>query len=153
MAFCSNCGAQIEDGAAFFLIFWTQVGANPNAGVNQDVDPVGGAQSSQATPDDVNQNKIYAVLAYFGILVLIPILAAPKSEFAKFHSNQGLVLFIGEIALSILGMILGSISFLLGSLVSLVSIGALVLAIIGIINAAKGEMKELPLIGSIKILK
>ena len=28
------------------------------------------------TTEDVNQNKVYGILAYFGILVLVPILAA-----------------------------------------------------------------------------
>ena len=32
-----------------------------------------------------------AILAYFGILVLIPILAAKDSKFARFHANQGLL--------------------------------------------------------------
>ena len=43
---------------------------------------------------DVEQNKVMAILAYFGILVLIPILAAKDSKFARFHANQGLLLCI-----------------------------------------------------------
>lgn len=42
-----------------------------------------------------------AVLAYFGILVLIPILAAKESKFARFHANQGLILLITGVAYSI----------------------------------------------------
>ena len=139
MAFCSNCGAQLEDGANACPNCGTAVGANPE---------VNAAQSTSGA-DDVNQNKVYAILAYFGILVLIPILAAPKSEFAKFHSNQGLLLLIG----ALICMVIGVIPFV-GWLIAFAGdIFILVLAIMGIINAAKGEMKELPLIGSIKILK
>ena len=119
---------------------------------------------------DAENNKIYGILAYFGILVLISILAAPKeSSFSRFHANQGLVLFISEIAasivLSILGAVLAGLGFAssMGLAVTMsiivvvlsIAIGAfvLVLAIMGIVNAAKGEMKPLPLIGSINILK
>ena len=38
-------------------------------------------------------------------------------------------------------------------LISLLSIVFLVLAIVGIVNAVNGKAKELPIIGSIKILK
>ena len=38
---------------------------------------------------DVQNNKVMAVLSYIGILVLIPILAAKESPFARFHANQG----------------------------------------------------------------
>lgn len=100
-------------------------------------------------PEDINKNKIFAILAYFGILVLVPIFAAKDSKFAKFHANQGLLLFIAEIAGSVI-----SIIPILGTLVSfVVSIACFALAIIGIINAAKGEAKELPVIGKYEILK
>ncbi len=54
--------------------------------------------TSEFDPNDINQNKIMAILAYFGILVVIPILAAKESKFARFHANQGLVLFIASVA-------------------------------------------------------
>lgn len=98
---------------------------------------------------DINNNKIFAILAYFGILVLVPIFAAKDSKFAKFHANQGLLVFIAEIAGSVISVIP-----VLGTLVSfVVSIACFALAIIGIINAAKGEAKELPIIGKYQILK
>ena len=31
---------------------------------------------------DAEENKVFAILAYIGILVLVPILAAPNSKFA-----------------------------------------------------------------------
>ena len=57
-------------------------------------------------PKDVEANKVYGVLAYLGFLVLIPILVAKESPYAKFHSNQGLTLFIVEVGMSIGGNIL-----------------------------------------------
>ena len=115
--------------------------------------------TSEFDPQDINQNKVMALLAYFGILFLVPLLAAKDSKFAKFHANQGIVLFICEIAACI-------VTFFLSFLFGLINIGWLgsllgyllylacgILAIMGIINAAQGKAKELPLIGKIKILK
>jgi len=95
--------------------------------------------------EDIDKNKGYAVLSYIGILVLIPILAAKDSKFARFHANQGLVLCL-----------LGIIIFALANFISIIGIldvAVLVFAIMGIVYAAQGQAKDLPLIGSIKILK
>lgn len=102
-----------------------------------------------------------AVLAYFGILVLIPILAAKESKFARFHANQGLILLITGVAYSIfVQVVIKIVSFISYVLAGIVGIALglawlllLVLAIIGIINAVKGEFKQLPLIGQFQILK
>ena len=116
---------------------------------------------------DVEQNKVMAILAYFGILVLIPILAAKDSKFARFHANQGLLLCIAMfgwiIADSVLtallrailwrGLGLWSIYSLCGTVLNLVYIVFTVLAVIGIINALNGRAKELPIIGKYRLLK
>ena len=100
------------------------------------------------------------ILAYLGILVLIPIFACKGSRFARFHSNQGLVLLLACVAYNIvygiINAILLAISWRLafiGTILSLVGIVFLVLAIIGIVNVCNGRAKELPLIGKIKLLK
>lgn len=103
------------------------------------------------TPDqnDVQSNKVMAILAYFGILFLIPLLAAKESPYARYHTNQGLVLFLFTIVCGILGMIpkfgwiISSIGYLIG----------FVFFIIGVINAAGGKMKPLPMIGNITLIK
>jgi uncharacterized membrane protein len=98
---------------------------------------------------DVEENKVYGVLAYIGILFLVPLLVAPKSPFAKFHANQGCVLFIASVALSIVWIIP-----ILGWIVGFVGgVAVLVFAVMGIINAINGKMKKLPLIGDIEIIK
>ena len=109
---------------------------------------------------DIEQNKVMAVLAYIGPLVLVPILAAKDSKFAKFHANQGLTLFICSfvycIAVFIISFILYSISDWLGFFVHilrLLNLAFLVLAVLGIINAVNGQAKELPVIGKFQLLK
>lgn len=103
----------------------------------------------QFEQQDVQQNKTMAILAY--ILFLIPLLAAPNSKFAKYHTNQGLVLFLTGFAIGIVGNLIPIIGPLL--IVPIAYIGIFVLAIIGIVNASKGEAKPLPIIGGISILK
>ena len=97
---------------------------------------------------DISSNKVMAIIAYFGILVLIPLFAAKDSKFARFHTNQALILFITEVIAIIISKIpvigfLGTILYCLCS----------IFAIIGIVYAAQGKAKELPLIGKYKILK
>ncbi len=103
-----------------------------------------------------SNDKVYGVLSYLGILWLVGLLAS-KSEYTKFHVNQGIVLFIIEVAAGILSVIIGFIPFvgwiLSGIIGGVVGLACFVLAILGIVNAAQGEMKALPVIGSIKILK
>ena len=116
--------------------------------------------TSEFSQQDINSNKVMAILAYLGILVLVPIFAAKESKFAHFHANQGLVLFLAEIAfyivLTIVSAIILAISwklYFIITILSLVWIVFLVLAIIGIINAANGKAKELPVIGKFTLLK
>ncbi len=116
--------------------------------------------TNEFDPQDIEKNKFMAILAYFGILVIIPILAAKDSKYARFHSNQGLILCIAAIlysvAYSILSSIILSISWRLYWLVSIISVlglAFLIWFVLGIINAAQGKAKELPLIGHFKLLK
>ncbi len=111
-------------------------------------------------PQDIEQHKGMSVLAYFGPLVLIPMLAARDSAFARYHSNQGLLLCIASIiygiAYSILSAVILAISwhlYFVVSLIGLVGFVFAVLAVIGIINAVNGKAKELPVIGKYHLLK
>ncbi len=116
---------------------------------------------------DIEENKVMAILAYFGILVFIPILAAKESKFARYHANQGLILFMALVGWSIAdyiltailrtllwrGMGLWEIYSLCGTILNLVYFVFTIFAIIGIVNALNGKAKELPVIGKYKILK
>ncbi len=159
MAFCGNCGTKVEDGKKFCPTCGAPMeatGAQP-----QQTPPQASAQEKLANlnnpadttarfdPADIEANKIMAVLAY--ILFLIPLLAAKESPYAKFHTNQGLLVFLAAIAVSFVGGIIPILGWFV-----ILPVGCIVVAvigIIGIINAWTGKAKELPIIGKIQIIK
>ncbi len=176
MAFCGNCGAKVDDGVKFCPSCGTAIEAAEQK-TGQSEQPKQGAQNDFAeklqglnntadtTADfdkaDIEQNKVMGILAYLSWLVLIPIFAAKNSKFARYHANQGLLLAICEIiwwvATAIITAIAYAIAWWLGSLLStvlsLVNLVFLVMLILGIVNAANGKAKELPVIGKFRILK
>jgi uncharacterized membrane protein len=121
---------------------------------------MGTPEALEVDPEDAEKNKIFGILAYLGILCLVPILAAKESPFAKYHANQGLVLFVLEIVIWIalfvinivLAMLPGGLGFL-SAIFGLLYLAPLVLLVIGIINAAAGKCVPLPVVGGIKLLK
>ena len=173
MPFCTQCGAKIDEKAVICPSCGAQqVNANTsnanynfNAGFTPPPSPnnsfMGDDLTQMFDPNDVQQNKVLSVFAYLGILFLIPLLAVPNSRFARFHVNQGLVLFLFDIASGIIVGIVSAIFIwtpIVGSIIiwlisSIFTIGALILTILGIMNAATGKAKELPLIGKIKLIK
>lgn len=107
------------------------------------------AQVVHVDPQDAEKNKVMGILAYIGLLFLVPLFAAKESKFAMYHANQGLILCIASFGLSIIL----SITVVLAILTPLVFIATIIFAILGIINVTKGECKPLPLIGKFQILK
>ena len=103
--------------------------------------------------NDINQNKALSIVAYIPVLFLITWLAAGHSPYAKFNANQGLILTIFAAAAAIVNKFIGWIPFI-GDVISwlvwmVLSIAVLALMIIGIVNAAQGKAKKLPLIGDL----
>ena len=153
MLTCKQCGTQVEDG----VMNCTNCGASIEAPVQQN-QPIDLSEkfnefnntadtTSEYDAQDIEKNKVMALLAY--IIFLIPLLAAKDSKFARFHTNQGLVLFLGGIIASVVAAI-PVIGWIIAPIAGLV---ITVLAVIGIINALNGRAKELPVIGKFKILK
>ena len=105
-------------------------------------------------PMDIEANKGISVLSYLGILFLIPMLSRQNSRFARFHVNQGLILLITEAAYNIVVRIVRAIPVIrmLGGILGFLDIIFLILMILGIVNAAKGQAKELPVIGKLRLL-
>ena len=169
MAFCGNCGTKIDDNAKFCPGCGQAVEAPATEQIKTEATEQPKAEQAQGQQndlsakvanlnntkdttdqfdkDDIEKNKAMGLLAY--ILFFIPLLAAKDSPFARYHANQGLVLFLCGLISSVVWIIP-----ILGWIIApILSIVITVLAVIGIINALNGKAKELPIIGKFKILK
>lgn len=87
---------------------------------------------------------LMGVLAYLGILIIIPFFVAKDNPFVKFHIRQGLVLVVVEIILSVAMRMFWALSPLL----LVLQLVTFILSIIGIVNVFQKKEKELPIIGS-----
>lgn len=102
-----------------------------------------GQSTTSTTKEDVEKNKTMAIIAWF--IFFIPLLTDAKdSKFAKFHANQALLVTLLYVVAAFTS------AFLIGFLIYPV---AFVFWIMGIISAANGQMKRLPIIGGIDIIK
>ena len=169
--FCNNCGAQNPDNGVFCVSCGQSLqqaapAQPPQQEYYQQQAQYQQAPQAEAPVDeaqDAQNNKLMGILSY--IIFFIPLITGDtkKSPFVKFHCNQGTVLWIAGICYSIAQAIIsaifraifhyGVVSSIISTLLSLVSIVFLVLAIVGILSANKGEKKPLPVIGGFTIIK
>lgn len=159
MAFCTKCGASVPDNSAFCSA----------CGASQ---AKAGANTYVATPDgfdpaDIAKNKVVCALSYLGILFFLPLVICPESKFGRFHANQGLILLITNVGLSIaatiVNIILGLlftallplkiIGTLLTTLIAVaVGVASLGLFLYGLINTLEGKANRLPVIGKFTLI-
>jgi len=163
MAYCSICGTELDEN-----------GICPKCAAEADEKEGTDARNRilekfQDTPDetadydteDIEQNRIFAVLAYLGIFLLVPIICAPNSKFARFHASQAIDLILGTALYTVLAAIITWLCFRVGTALGIIFLGIFLIGslalfllwIIGISNAAKGLAKELPYLGSFRLLK
>ena len=107
--------------------------------------------SSTNSTEDIDSLKAIAAIAYLGILFFVPMITHPKSEFAMFHANQGLLLLLAGIIVSVVGSVIPVLGWFV--IAPIGGIFILVLFILGLINALQGKMKRLPLIGNFDLIK
>ena len=122
-----------------------------------------------------NNNTIYKVLAYMGILWLVGLLGKGKDdESVKFHVGQGMILTIASVILYIIVSLINNLLItnifketlfgitigvsptglaIMGILNLAVTAFQLTFMIIGIVNVNKGTNKKLPIIGSFAFYK
>ncbi len=97
---------------------------------------------------DKQSGKALAIIAYLGVLALIPYFLEKNNKWVRFHTIQGINLMIWELIFTVVGFIpiIGKIAFIGNAF-------CLALLILGIMNVCKGEAKELPVISSFKFIK
>lgn len=103
------------------------------------------AGEKNASPDKGQNKMVMGILSYLGFLVLIPFFVSKDDPSVKFHIKQGLVLFIIEVIIWVLGIMFWS--YFMSSLLQLLDLAVIVLSVIGIVNVIQGKEKMLPLVG------
>ena len=101
-----------------------------------------GSKSEPSRDPEIQEGKFFAAVGYLSVLCFVPLLLKKGNRFAQFHGKQGLVLFILEVAASILKAIpaLGDVVFTLAFVV----LG--ILSLVGIVKVLMGEYWEMPVI-------
>jgi uncharacterized membrane protein len=151
MKTCNNCGAQVEDVAKFCPECGFKFGAiaEPRAAVTDIYD-----HTSEFSPEDIANNKLYAILMYCVSLmgIIIGLLAAGDSPYVRFHVKQSLKLFICEV---LLGLITAALfwTIIVGIAGGIAIVVLAVVDIICLVNACKGLAKEPPIVCKIGFLK
>ena len=94
--------------------------------------------------------KVISILDYIGILWILGLFIEKDDQDVKFHTNQGLTLFLLEVVTGVFTAlaVIPFVGFLFTIIGGILGIVCLVLAILGIVNAAQGQQKPLPVIGT-----
>lgn len=129
---------------------------------------------AQFDKKEVESGKGMAILSY--IIALIPYFSEKKNKFVRFHAVQGMNILIVAAAWAILGAIINSIvnaifcstgygywysscwytfgiEDVISWIIGFISLGIGIIDLIGLIYAATGKAKEVPIIGKLKIIK
>ncbi|MFH0839503.1 MAG: hypothetical protein V1883_00610 [Candidatus Omnitrophota bacterium] len=98
-----------------------------------------------AEDKEVKDGKVFALMAYLGILCLIPLVVKKDNKFVLFHGKQGLVLLIGELAAGIIGII-PFVGWIVG-FISIILFGTL--SLLGIVQVLMGNYWKIPVVADL----
>jgi len=136
MAYCAKCGSQLNEGDK----------ACGNCG-----EPAPGANRA---PETTSSNDMWmGILSYLGLLALIPYLVKDQSAFVRAHAVRGINLLILEVIAMVAAGVFSWVPVLSGILNTIVGLASFAFSLIGIINVANKEDKDLPVIGNIRLIK
>lgn len=163
MFYCTKCGSQVQEGMNYCPVCGEKITAESHGqGYYQDGMGYGFTGGAEYDAMDVENNKFLAVCSYLGALVFLPLLIRRESPFTRFHANQGLLIFLGEIICQAVSRGMHMVHDwgwpfwgfgLIGNVLDVLQLVFVVFSIWGIINVCTGKYVPLPVIGSIQILK
>lgn len=148
MAFCSNCGKEIPDGASVCPSCGASLASTPAVKSVEEFD-----HTADYDAADISDNKVYALSAYifsfFGVLLCNVL--AKQSPFAQFHAREALKIDIVALVVYILSVLLcwTCIVPVAGAVFEII---LLVVRIIAFVQVCKGQAKEPWMIRSIGAL-
>lgn len=102
------------------------------------------AETPPAVP--VTEDRTVAILSYLtiiGFIVAIVIHSSKKTKLGAYHLRQ----MLGLVLVGLAGSVLGVIPILGWLALMVIWVGLLVFWVLGLIAAAKGELKPVPLVG------
>ena len=124
MAFCGNCGAQINDGAKFCPVCGTVQGAQ--AAPNQQQQQSAPAQSAGLRTDE-EKYRYLAALSYLNIIFMIlGLLVGNASNYLRHHANQCVCLMIWNICCGLvciipfIGWLVGIVGMIAGFVIMII---------------------------------
>lgn len=108
-------------------------------------------------PRDAYRNRDITLLCYLPLLFWIPLVSRPRSRFARFHANQGLIMNIVIFSWWIIEAILTSffndqLLYFLSIILASFNIFVLILIGFGILSVTNEQARELPIIGRFRII-
>lgn len=152
MAFCTKCGSEVPEGTTFCPKCGMPMGsaAAPAPAPQYAVAPEWD-HTAEFDPQDISDNKVFAMacylLSFFG--VLIAIIAAKDSPYAKFHVRESLKISVMEVVctfmfiIPFLGWFAGGVCILILAIVTLIQF----------FSVCGGNAKEAPIVRSFMFLK
>ncbi len=146
MKICPNCGAQLEDQAAFCVQCGAAFAPAPAAPVYD--------HTAEFNAEDISANKIYAMLVYLtgAIGIIIALLAAKESKYVMFHVRQAMKLLVCEvIAVLATAVLFWTCIMMIAGPVAITILA--VLEIIAFFQVCGGKAKEPAIIRSLNFLK
>ncbi len=174
--YCPNCGNKVNEGNSFCASCGQKLDNNSNKEekiVNGNTPSnVNNTVNNNVVKSNNDNTKIYKILSYFGFLFVIGMVVNEKDDKSvRFHVGQGMLVFILDILVFIVNNVIIRNVFgrrisvwgyttgvyevsMIGRIIMYgLYLGVFVFSIMGIINAAKNEDKELPIIGSLAFYK
>ena len=122
--------------------------------------------NGEFTKEEENKYKNIAVFCYIPFICLYFIVTGEykKSEYLKFHVNEGIDLTLAFIIIVIINKICNAIfnqnslvlhntPFIIDAVISFLYFCIILLMLFGILNTVNYKSKELPIIGKIKLIK
>ena len=163
MAKCVICGAELDENEAVCTVCGTlsvRDGAKEETQTTEDLADEKikqkDGQNSEYDDSDIKQNKTRAVFCYIWVFVLIAVFDSKDSDFVRFHRRQGLLLLVTEtlyavnvyVTLYILRSFMPNLLTVIAGLALYAGFAFFIILMIkGIKAAARGQAKELPVIG------
>ena len=140
--YCGSCGMRMAEGTRNCPMCGAPVEGAGRTGKNRRQNFDQKPPKTSDIPQKTEANKPLAIISYLGILVFIPLLIGRKSQFVRFHTNQGLILTIIRFFTMALHLSLGEIRLpFVGSLYGIINALLVAAMVMGILYAVQGRMQ------------